>query len=55
MARVKAQVPECKALFMLARPGRFELPTLCLEAPQCKTLSPASGVAYEGARYLSRP
>ena len=38
-----------------ARPGRLELPTLCLEVTQYKTLSAASGVAYKGARHLSRP
>jgi hypothetical protein len=27
----------------------------CLEATQYKNLSAASGVAYEGARHLSRP
>ena len=31
----------------LARPGRLELPTPCLEATQYKILSAASGVAYE--------
>jgi len=40
---------------VMARPGRFELPTLCLEAKQYKTLSAAAGVAYEEARHLSRP
>jgi hypothetical protein len=39
----------------MARPGRLELPTLCLEATQYKTLSAASGVAYEEERHLSRP
>ncbi len=39
----------------VARPGRLELPTLCLEVTQYKTLSAASGVAYEEARHLSRP
>jgi len=39
----------------MARPGRLELPTLCLEATQYKTLSAASGVAYEEVRHLSRP
>jgi len=39
----------------MARPGRLELPTLCLEDTQYKTLRPAAGVAYEGARHLSRP
>jgi len=38
-----------------ARPGRLELPTLCLEATQYKTLSAASGVAYEEARHYLRP
>jgi len=39
----------------MARPGRLELPTLCLEATQYKNLSAASGAAYEEARHLSRP
>jgi len=39
----------------MARPERFELPTLCFEAMHYKTLSAASGVAYEEARHLSRP
>ncbi len=39
----------------MARPGRLKLPTLCLEDTQYKTLSAASGVAYEEARHLSRP
>jgi len=38
----------------MARPGRLELPTLCLEVTQYKTLSAASGVAYRGTRHLSR-
>jgi hypothetical protein len=38
----------------VARPGRFELPTLCLEGTEYKNLSAASGVAYEGPRHLSR-
>ncbi len=38
----------------MARPGRLELPTLCLEDTQYNTLSAASGVAYEEARRLSR-
>ena len=38
----------------MARPGRLELPTLCLEGTQYKTLSAASGVAYRGTRHLSR-
>jgi len=29
--------------------------TVCLEGTQYKTLSTASGVAYEEARHLSRP
>ena len=29
--------------------------TVCLEGMQYKTLSAASGVAYEEARHLSRP
>jgi hypothetical protein len=40
---------------MMARPARLELATLCLEVTQYKTLSAASGVAYEEARHLSRP
>jgi hypothetical protein len=39
----------------MARPARLELATLCLEATQYKTLSAASGVAYEEVRHLSRP
>ena len=39
----------------VARPEGFERPTLCLEATLYKTLSAASGVAYEEARHLSRP
>jgi hypothetical protein len=39
----------------MARPEGFEPPTLCLEATQYKTLSAASGVAYEEARHLSHP
>jgi hypothetical protein len=38
----------------MARPGRLELPALYLEGTQYKTLSAASGVAYEEARHLSR-
>ena len=39
----------------VARPARLELATPCLEDTQYKTLSAASGVAYEEARHLSRP
>jgi len=39
----------------VARPARLELATPCLEVTQYKTLSAASGVAYEEARHLSRP
>ncbi len=38
----------------MARPGRLELPTLCLEGAPYKTLSAASGVACEQTRHLSR-
>jgi hypothetical protein len=38
----------------MARPGRLELPALCLEGTQYKTLSAASGVAYRDTRHLSR-
>ena len=38
----------------MARPGRLELPTLCLEGAQYKILSAASGVAYKQTRHLSR-
>jgi hypothetical protein len=38
----------------VARPEGFEPPTLCLEVMHYKTLSAASGVAYRGARHLSR-
>ena len=40
---------------MMARPEGLEPPTLCFEGTQYKTLSAASGVAYEEARHLSRP
>ena len=40
---------------IVARPERFELPTLCFEAMQYKALSAAAGVAYEETRHLSRP
>ncbi len=36
-------------------PARLELATLCLEDTQYKTLSASAGVAYDGARQLSRP
>jgi len=39
----------------VARPGRLELPALCLEGTEYKNLSAAAGVAYEGTRHLSRP
>jgi hypothetical protein len=39
----------------LVRPAGFEPATSCLEGAQFKTLSAASGVAYEGTRHLSRP
>jgi hypothetical protein len=39
----------------VARPEGLEPPTLCFEDTQYKTLSAAAGVAYEGARHLSRP
>jgi hypothetical protein len=39
----------------MARPAGLELATPCLEDAQYKTLSAASGVAYEEARHLSRP
>ena len=38
----------------MARPAGLEPAAFCLEAMQYKTLTPASGVAYEGARHLSR-
>ncbi len=38
----------------MARPGRLELPTLCLEGTQYKALSAAAGVAYRDTRHLSR-
>jgi hypothetical protein len=37
----------------MARPGRFELPTLCLEGTQCKTLSAASGRLQENSPFIS--
>jgi len=43
------------SLDYVARPAWFEHATLCLEAMQYKTLTAASGVAYEEARHLSRP
>ena len=39
----------------MARPAGLEPAAFCLEATQYKTLSAAAGVAYEGARHLSRP
>jgi hypothetical protein len=33
----------------------YSIMSICLEAMQYKTLSAASGVAYEEARHLSRP
>jgi len=39
----------------MARPAGLEPAAFCLEAMQHKTLSAAAGVAYEGARHLSRP
>ena len=39
----------------MARPAGLEPAAFCLEVMQYKTLSAASGVAYEGARHLSRP
>jgi len=39
----------------VARPASLELATPCLEGTQYKTLSAASGVAYEEARHLSCP
>jgi hypothetical protein len=38
----------------MARPAGLEPAAFCLEATQYKTLSAASGVAYEEARHLSR-
>ncbi len=39
----------------MARPAGLEPAAFCLEDTQYKTLSAASGVAYEEARHLSRP
>ena len=39
----------------MARPAGLEPAAFCLEGTQYKTLSAASGVAYEEARHLSRP
>ncbi len=39
----------------MARPAGLEPAAFCLEDTQYKTLSAAAGVAYEGARHLSRP
>ncbi len=39
----------------MARPAGLEPAPFCLEAMHYKTLSAASGVAYEEARHLSRP
>ena len=39
----------------MARPAGLEPPPFCLEATHYKTLSTASGVAYEETRHLSRP
>ena len=54
--RVKAKCNSSYSFYFneMARSGRLELPTLCLEGTQYKTLSAASGVAYEEARHLSR-
>jgi hypothetical protein len=38
----------------MARPAGLEPAPFCLEGTQYKTLSAASGVAYEEARHLSR-
>jgi len=38
----------------MARPAGLEPAPFCLEVTQYKTLSAASGVAYEGTRHLSR-
>ena len=53
--KMKSNSPYSFPFNEMARPGRLELPTLCLEAMQYKTLSAAAGVAYEEARHLSRP
>ena len=39
----------------MARPAGLEPAPFCLEDTHYKTLSAASGVAYEAARHLSRP
>src|SRR6267378_4560145 len=39
----------------VARPAGLEPATTCLGVTQYKTLSAASGVAYEETRHLSRP
>jgi len=39
----------------MASPAGLEPAAFCLQATQYKALSAASGVAYEGARHLSRP
>ena len=51
---VKVDLANSFGLNEIARSGRFELPTPCFEGAQYKTLSAASGVAYEGTRHLSR-
>jgi hypothetical protein len=38
----------------VVRPGGFELPAFWFVGKQSKILSAASGVAYRGARHLSR-
>jgi hypothetical protein len=39
----------------MARPAGLEPAAFCIEDTQYKTLSAASGVAYEEARHLSPP
>jgi hypothetical protein len=51
---VSREVIENKTYKEVARPEGFEPPTLCLEGAQYKTLSTASGIAYEGTPHSSR-
>ena len=53
--RVKSDSSYSFQFNKMARPAGLEPAAFCLEATQYKTLSAASGVAYEEARHLSRP
>jgi hypothetical protein len=52
--KVKSDSSYCFQFNEMARPAGLEPAPFCLEAMQYKTLSAATGVAYEEARHLSR-